>query len=221
MRCNFRLNRYEMRCNEYGNTKNGCAQDVLSHEYGHYASSTYGGFGELCAAGVDEGDSLDEAVANGFAAIVSRDNYLTKTLYGSFQGFAAFNGSVHVPPAVNAAAAVCGDRAVDGLPFVEAFWELSFNRNCLIGTCTNTSKFNTSSVANIWTGLSEDTVLTRLSRALVWSIDVNPYNGTTFTMLRAQMRGRISADASTAVANAAQRVFPHHGLTCPACCAGC
>jgi hypothetical protein len=202
--------------------RNGCTQDVISHEYGHYVVSTYGDFSNLCSVGVDEGDSLDEAIANAFASLTWRDGYLTKARYGAFQGFAFNNGSVHTTSAsTRPVACLTGNDPRDGIPFLQAFWELSYNRNCSTAACTANSLFNTSAVSSIWSGLNEDDVLWRLGRALAHSISVNPTNGTTFAMVRAQIRARIVTDTNLATANRAQAVFSHHGLTCPGCCPGC
>jgi hypothetical protein len=43
----------------------------------------------------------------------------------------------------------------------------------------------------------------------------------THNQVRAMMRARIATDSGAATATRAQRIFSHHGLTCPACCAGC
>ncbi len=68
----FRWGLREIRCNSTtgGCTAGNCCRgDVLAHEYGHYVVATYGDVSGFCAAGVDEGDDLDETLANVHASI--------------------------------------------------------------------------------------------------------------------------------------------------------
>jgi hypothetical protein len=196
----------------------------LSHEYGHYVVSTYGDVSDTCVAGTDEGDPLDEALATSFAALLWRDSYLTKARLGAFQTFTNMPNLAHFSAGSLSSVPIgCAPGTLHsaGVLFIQSIVELSYNRNCLANSCSTASLFNTDAATAVWTGLSEDTALLRLGRALGFAMSVLPTNGITFTSVRAQMRSRISTDADVATATRAQRVFSHHGLTCPTCCAGC
>ena len=213
-------------CNQNcgGNPSNCCTQDVLSHEYGHYVVWTYGGnFDDQCTAGTEEGNALDETLANVFGELFWLDDDQTNAQYGAIGGFALFNGpSAHTTTGtILAAAPSCpagqAPNATDGMPFQQAVWELMFNRDCTLDACAATS-----GVGNrIWPLLGEEAVLTRVGASLGFALSVLGTDNITHGMVRAQMRQRIIADADSATGIRAQRVFSHHGLTCPTCCTGC
>lgn len=213
-----------IRCNQNCTGFGCCDQDVLSHEYGHYVVFTYGGsMDNQCSPGADEGNALDETLANAFGLLFWLDDDQTNAQYGALDGYAGNNGPLAHTNGTNdlTAAPSCpnGDapNAEDGQPFLQAAWELMFNRDCTLDTCATTSGFGN----RIWPTLGEETVLTRVGASLGFALSVLGTNNITHDLVRAQMRARILNDADLDTATRAQRVFSHHGLNCPTCCTGC
>lgn len=212
-------------CNNVCATGNCCSQDVLSHEYGHYVTWTYGGnFDDQCTAGTEEGNALDETLANVFGHLFWLDDDQTKAQYGAIgQSIGGTSPSAHTNVlSIRSAAPSCPNgqlpNVTDGAPFQQAVWELMFNRDCSnLDVCTSTSGVDNS----IWTSLGQEGVLTQVGAALGAALSVLGANNITHDMVRAQMRSAIISNADPATGTRAQRVFSHHGLTCPNCCTGC
>lgn len=209
----------DINCNSAGGC---CDVDVLSHEYGHYVNWTYGGFSQICTAGSDEGNSVEETLATDFGLLYLMDDDETKPQYGAIGGAMVGNApSAHTNNASILTHSVnCSTTALQrssGQPFSQAIWELSWNSDCTSDSCQAT---DTSNKSTIWTSLNREAVLTELGTAMGFALSTLGQN-VTYGQVRAQIRAKIQADSGSATATRAQRVFSHHGLTCPSCCTGC
>ena len=201
----------------------------MSHEYGHYVSWSYDGTSNTCTAGTDEANSIEETVATDFGLLFWMDDDQTFPQYGAASGFAAGNApSPHTNAAsIRTFSMTCGagggntasqNQRISGLAFTQAFWEVAWNRDCdLLDTCTTTM---TSQGSSLFGAIGREATLTVLGKAIGSALSVLGTN-LTYTQVRAQMRSRILLDRGTTQATNFQRVFSHHGHTCPTCCTGC
>ena len=185
--------------------------EVLMHEYGHYVVWTYDDVSDDCDPGDNEGDSLDETLANVFAEVYARDSRDINPTYGAISGFAGGNGpAAHT----NANSLITqnvqcqqANDPTDGQAFQQAVWELLFNRDCDIGTCSNTSGTG----SRIWEGASRDDVVRNVGAALGFALRALGQN-ITHSQVRAQMIRKIRSDSGDGPADRAREVFRHHGI---------
>lgn len=157
--------------------------NTVRHEYGHYVVMTYGDVSDNCSA-TDQGDAIDETIADAFAMIAIRDdsnllpNYNTNFALGQFgasswvaphtttPGNAVVNSGACIPCTTNTqctrnAGDTCMtwprnfcDSHFNGLAFEQAIWELLYNRNC--STTTSPCTGTTSSCTASTTGNGND-----------------------------------------------------------------
>lgn len=185
--------------------------EVVMHEYGHYVVWTYDGISDDCDPGDNEGDSLDETMANVFAEVYARDSRDINPTYGAIGGFARNNGpAAHI----NADSLITQDvqcsqanDPVDGQAFQQAVWELLFNRDCDIGPCSNSNGTGN----RIWPGVDRDQVVENVGAALGFALRSLGEN-ITHSQVRAQMIRKIRSDSGDGPADRAREVFRHHGI---------
>lgn len=212
----------DIRCTNNSPTLgNVCTQDVLAHEYGHYVDWTYGGMGnDGCNPGVDESSAAAETIANMAAELFWLDDDETLANYSAMGGMALNNGpSAHTSSGtiINTSAGCAFDNDPSaGRHLQQAWWELMFNRNCSTETCTATTLAGNT----IFPGASAEDSIFNMGRCLGFALAISA-SSYTHNDLRAAMRSCLYAYNGSTSAEAAQRVFSHHGLTCPTCCTGC
>jgi hypothetical protein len=186
-------------------------QDVLMHEFGHYVVWTYDDVSGNCDPGRDEGDSIDETLANVFGQLFAADDPEIDPTYGALEGFALNNGPA---PHTNTSSSITqnitcatANNPADGQAFQQAIWELMFNRDCTSDTCTSASGVGNT----IWVGESQEAVITHVGAALGRALQVLGQN-ITHSQIRAQIILKIRTDSGNATANRARAVFEHHGI---------
>ena len=181
------------------------------HEYGHYVVWTYDGISNDCDPGDNEGDSLDETMANVFAEVYARDSRDIDPTYGAIGGFALGNGPfAHINAnsliTQNVQCSQANDP-VDGQAFQQAVWELLFNRDCDIGACSSSNGNGNI----IWPGADRDLVVANVGAALGFALRSLGEN-ITHSQVRAQMIRKIRSDSGDGPADRAREVFRHHGI---------
>lgn len=215
----------DIRCNQNDPTAgNCCTTDALAHEYGHYVTWTYGGeLSDLCVNNGVQSNSVEETIATDFGFLFYYDDPEVDPTYGALAGFALGNApSPHtdasslLPFTMNCSTTL--NQRVSGFPFSQALWEVLWNRNCQSNdTCTIDMFFG----STIWPSpTGREQVITNVGSAMGWAMSVLGPD-VTYQQVRAQMRSRILAVSNAAAAEQFQRVFSHHGFTCPSCCTGC
>jgi hypothetical protein len=185
--------------------------ESIMHEYGHYVVWTYDDVSQECDPGTDEGDSLDETLANVFAELYARDSPDIDPTYGAIGGFAFGNGPAAHTNAnslitQNVQCAQAND-VLDGQAFQQAVWELLFNRDCDLGTCASTSGTGT----RIWEDTSREQIIKNVGAALGFALRSLGEN-ITHSQVRAQMIRKIRSDSGDSAADRAREVFRHHGI---------
>lgn len=214
----------DIRCNQDFfdppfSTINGCSQDILAHEYGHYVSHTYGGFDGTCGTS-DHSYSLEETFATNFGLLFAFDDHPGS--YSAMHDFADGNArSPHVTSgSADPFAMDCSTKLTQrasGLVFTAAVWELLWNRNCLQDTCTESM---TSHGSTIFPSLTREQTIAIIGGALAYA-HAGLTRKATFGQVRAMMYNYIHSESPAGTAARFQRVFTHHGLPCSACCSGC
>lgn len=196
--------------------------DIFLHEYGHYVSWSYNGLSSACSDGTNEGDPLEETVANLFAMITVADDPDTKPLYGSLgeggslprDGLGGGQGPApHITgaglqlPTVDCTVV---DKHLIGNAFEQAVWELLFDHDCTAAGSACASADTLDDGAEIW-DLGDEAVITRVGASLAFA---HKALGTdvTFAQFRAQMIAKIQVDSGATIANRASAVFSHHGI---------
>ena len=185
-------------------------QETLMHEYGHYVVWTYDDVSNECEQGSDEGDALDETLANVFAGVYARDSRDIDPKYGAYSGLAGAP-SPHTGDSslllqdVNCSSG--DDPHGLGEAFEQAVWELLFNRNCTIDNCTSLSENGD----RIWPGSGRDEVVRHVGASLGFALRALGAN-ITHSQVAAQMIVKIRRDSGTQAGNRARAVFVHHGV---------
>ncbi len=209
----------DIRCNQDHADGNGCAIDVLAHEYGHYVNWTYGGYGSTCS-GSDHSFALSETLATIYGLLFFLDDDETLPQYTALAGSMLGNGPSPHTTSASSFSMDCTNsttQRISGLPFTTAIWEVAWNRDCTTDSCTDTQ---TSNGTTIFSGLNREATITAVGDALSYanaSLGQNP----TFQQVRALMRSRIQSEINLSTATRFQRVMSHHGFTCSSCCTGC
>jgi hypothetical protein len=205
--------------------KSTTKQPILLHEYGHYVVWSYApwyslpgskGISDFCEQGVDEGNALSETIANVVAGLGTIAFELLNS-NGSHPHYKALVGLTNAPhPHTDAASrlqldVVCsGHKEAPhgrGKAFEQAIWELAFNLNCDIVSCTAPLLPGNS----IWDGATDQDVLRHVFTALGYALKVLGDN-ITHSQVAAQMVEKIRLDSGSQAANRAKAVFIHHGI---------
>jgi hypothetical protein len=185
------------------------APDAYWHEYGHYVVWTYDDVSNTCVTGQDEGNALDETLANVFALLGAVDDPDVRPTYTALSGFA--NGqapSAHTGSADRLVFGTCaGDDHQVGVAFEQALWELMWNRDCFSTTCPNPVTFGNT----VFPGDSQETVLKSVGEALGFALKVLGQN-ITFAQVAAQMRDKVRQEHSVTDAARFGSVLAHHGF---------
>ncbi len=187
-------------------------QQVLMHEYGHYVVWTYDDVSNNCVQGSDEGDAIDETLANVFAGLYALASGDIKPQYGAYSGLGAptphTNAASILQHDVNCSEVISlNDPHFQGQAYEQAVWEIVFNRDCTIDNCTDMSGHGN----RIWVGVSREDVIRHVGAALGFSLKVLGQN-ITHSQVAAQMLVKIQLDSGSATKNRAKSVFRHHGV---------
>jgi len=185
-------------------------QQTMMHEYGHYVVWTYDDVSNYCEQGSDEGDALDETLANVFAGLYARDSRDINPKYGAYSGLTGAPS-----PHTDADSLLLQDVNCSsgedphglGEAFEQAVWELLFNRNCNIDNCTSSSGGGD----RIWTGANRDEVVRHVGASLGFALKSLGAN-ITHSQVAAQMVVKIRRDSGRETGNRARAVFVHHGV---------
>lgn len=183
--------------------------DQWMHEYGHYVVWSYDDVSNECIAGSNEGNPLDETLANCFAMVTATDDSSISPDYGALASLANQGPAPHTTAGtiqilqVNCAV----DEHFIGRPFEQAVWEILFNRNCSNGTCSSTSGFGN----QLWVGESQEAVIDHVGTALGSALKVLGPN-ITFAQVRAQFVSRVRTDSGNTIGDRVLAVFSHHSI---------
>ncbi|HEV2841661.1 MAG TPA: hypothetical protein VGW39_10080 [Chthoniobacterales bacterium] len=193
-------------------------QQVMMHEYGHYVVWTYGDIGSLtglslnCEQGVDEGRAIHETLANVFAALYARDSSDIKPQYQAYSGLVAAPAPHTDAESLLMHDVFCTDNQGDPHEKAEAFeqavWELLFNRDCTVDTCTSGMGVNG---GTIWHNASNNAIYRHVGAALGSALRDLGEN-ITHSQVALMMVVKIQKDSGIEAANRAKSVFVHHGV---------
>jgi hypothetical protein len=175
--------------------------DTVAHEYGHYISWTYGSSGWWCNHGIDEGDAVEEAVADISAMAVAIKEHRAPYLYP----WAKVNGGVPHRSDLLDSAVMYEDRCAESIYregdfFVQAMWEVMHDANCADGVCTATT---------VWGNQIFDSgdPVTRTLQALAYALD---RLGPDITF--AQLVNKMADGLAYTEEEPFKDIFRHHGL---------
>jgi hypothetical protein len=182
--------------------------DTYWHEYGHYVVWTYDDVSNNCDTGEDEGDAIDETLANVFGFLNALDDPDVNPTYAAVEDFANQAPAPHTGAGNRLTLGSCtADEHDMGVAFEQAVWELLWNRNCESTVCPNPVTFGNT----IFPGASRETVLRNVGEALGFALRSLGQN-ITFSQVAAQMRDRVRAQQGAAAGNRFGAVLSHHGF---------
>ena len=189
------------------------APRIYAHEYGHHIVNLYGNRSNICVWGSDEGDVIDEALADTYAFAILGAH--AASAYGSTnplgipgtdeQHTTSADLIVYGQPACNGV-----DPYTPGHFWRQAMWELLHNYNCSADFCDIAGPVrSTFGVNQPWT--SQSAARIGLMRAVAYADKVLPQS-TTFHAFAATMHIWLQANYGSSVAAYFKSVLNHHNV---------
>jgi len=198
--------------------------ELVWHEYGHHVANMYGNFSNVCNPFIDEGNALDESVG----AMVSMITLARLTLDGAVAAtvlhptYGAVNS---MGIGVNEHSSTDNILTYDNTlcpngptgfyqaaqPFVQAFWEVLSNRNCVSGCSTSSNAYVTGGSGGIRSSGTETQHEMGISKGLAKALALTPAN-TTYGSVLGFMRSSWVDSFGTTDSNNLYAVFDHHGF---------
>ena len=203
---------------------------LFPHEFGHFISSMYGDFDNSCSVGLNEADSVEEAVSDAYAMVVLSKQanwryghaarYPRDGKHTSVRGTDAGN---QIYPMWSGRCDVGPGSPPDGIydflePFTDAFAEVLNNVDCSSTACSVvscawgscTTGYTTEGNDIGWASIGQARV--QLSRSLAWATKVAGPS-TTFPAFVQEMFNYLKFHAGLrTVGDNFRSVMAHHGI---------